>query len=348
VSLSFRSTLVSCILIAFCVAGRSEAIPSEKEATAILRAAYFDTDYEHAYRLGKSYVEAYPDADELKAWYVGGWANYRQRELAHDMVAYVDQFAKESPASPWSRVARTFALSNGPPGGGEFAWEIKASQEVWQIRRRLIAYIDSTEAAGLGEHPDFPWFKATRLNWGVRKEQAIEYAEQLIPTAADPVELLRAVGVAKFVISNRGKVADKASWRSKALAALKQAQLADPHRGGAFYEEGAYLVDIGCPPCRIEIPGLNKLVEDYKDNDVVFLALANDKPEALNKFLEKTRFTYQIIPSAREIATQYNVSGFPTYVVIGKDGKVTQSMVGGSPSRHLDLVPFIDKALEEG
>jgi peroxiredoxin len=104
---------------------------------------------------------------------------------------------------------------------------------------------------------------------------------------------------------------------------------------------------IGSPPCRIEIPGLNKLVEEYADNEVVFLALANDAPKALNSFLGKTRFDYTIVPEAKDIAKQYNVSGFPTHVIIGRDGLVTQSLVGGSPSRHLDLVPIIDEALGE-
>jgi peroxiredoxin len=105
---------------------------------------------------------------------------------------------------------------------------------------------------------------------------------------------------------------------------------------------------IACSPCRIEIPGLNKLVEEYKDNEVVFLALANDEADALNSFLKKTKFEYDVVPNAMDIAKQYNVSGFPTHVIIGKDGLVRQSLVGGSPSRHLDLVPIIDEALKEG
>ncbi len=88
---------------------------------------------------------------------------------------------------------------------------------------------------------------------------------------------------------------------------------------------------INCPNCVQEIKLLNQVVEEYKNNkDVVFLALATNKPTDLEKFLKKNPFAYQIIPSAGTIILNNfgtpDKNGkiyipFPTHLVINKDGK---------------------------
>ena len=44
---------------------------------------------------------------------------------------------------------------------------------------------------------------------------------------------------------------------------------------------------INCPNCVDEIKLLNKVVDDYKDKDVVFFGLATNKKPELDKFLKK-------------------------------------------------------------
>ena len=92
---------------------------------------------------------------------------------------------------------------------------------------------------------------------------------------------------------------------------------------------------IGCPPCRAEIPELNKLVELYKDNpNVVFLAIALDSQHDLKKFLQTTPFNFDIIDDARFIANMYNIRLYPTSVILDKEGKVafhTVSFTANSP-----------------
>ncbi len=66
---------------------------------------------------------------------------------------------------------------------------------------------------------------------------------------------------------------------------------------------------VECKPCVQEIPDLNKLVEDYKNEDVVFLGFATNKKSKIDSFLEKNNFSYDIIPNSKKIATDYQVSG---------------------------------------
>ncbi|MBN1273521.1 MAG: redoxin domain-containing protein [Candidatus Aminicenantes bacterium] len=98
---------------------------------------------------------------------------------------------------------------------------------------------------------------------------------------------------------------------------------------------------IGCAPCRVEIPGLNKLTEEFKDEKVVFIAFAMDPAEALEKYLKDHPFTYKIIPDASKTASIYKVEAFPTHVIIDKQGKIAYRLVGGSPDRHEQLRPLI-------
>lgn len=86
---------------------------------------------------------------------------------------------------------------------------------------------------------------------------------------------------------------------------------------------------ISCPACMQEIPELNKLVDDYKDNaNVVFLAIALDDRYDLKKFLKHTEFKYDIIDDGRYIAAGYKIGLYPTSVILNKEGKVAFHTVG--------------------
>ena len=103
---------------------------------------------------------------------------------------------------------------------------------------------------------------------------------------------------------------------------------------------------INCAPCRTEMPDLNELKKEYANNkDVEFIAITFDKKDAVEKFLKNTKFDFQIIADAIPIIEDYMVEAFPTSLVIGKDGKVVDSKMGGSFNIKEELKVFIEKAL---
>ncbi|MDB5148141.1 MAG: TlpA family protein disulfide reductase [Mucilaginibacter sp.] len=102
---------------------------------------------------------------------------------------------------------------------------------------------------------------------------------------------------------------------------------------------------IGCPACMQEIPELNKLVDDYKDNtNVVFLAVALDDRYDLKKFLKQTEFKYDIIDDGRYIAAGYKIGLYPTSVILDKEGKVAFHTVGFA----LNSPYWMRKTINEG
>lgn len=103
---------------------------------------------------------------------------------------------------------------------------------------------------------------------------------------------------------------------------------------------------VNCSPCRMEIPELNKLVANYKDNnDVIFLAVALDSRSDIKEFLSNTPYDYHIISDGRPITSQYGITSYPTNVVLDRQGKVSFHTTGFSPKTVSVVKSSIDEAL---
>lgn len=101
---------------------------------------------------------------------------------------------------------------------------------------------------------------------------------------------------------------------------------------------------INCPPCRGEMPELNKIVTSYKDSNVVFIAIALDEKYEIENFLKTNPFTYNIIDGGRYIASKYGVTLYPTHVVLNKQGKILFHTSGYSGA----TITWLKKAINAG
>ena len=106
---------------------------------------------------------------------------------------------------------------------------------------------------------------------------------------------------------------------------------------------------INCPPCRAEIPELNKLVDSFKTNDkVVFIAVALDDKQSLETFLEQSPFQFTIIDNGRFITSRYSINMYPTHLILDTEGKVYFHTSGLSGSTVYWLKKSIDELLGTG
>ncbi len=99
---------------------------------------------------------------------------------------------------------------------------------------------------------------------------------------------------------------------------------------------------VECKPCVMEIPELNKLVEKYKGKDVVFLGIATNDKAKLQIFLEKQPFNYNIIPNGSKTAGDYQVTAFPTHIIIDKNSVVAFATTGLGPTTMEDIEKLLD------
>ena len=105
-----------------------------------------------------------------------------------------------------------------------------------------------------------------------------------------------------------------------------------------------------CAPCIHEMPELNKIVGEYKENeDVLFLAFALDpKGSRLDKFLKKHKFDYNIIPDSQEYVTKnLNPPGYPTHIVLDKNSNVVFLFSGYTPQAGEAIKSYINSELKK-
>lgn len=110
-----------------------------------------------------------------------------------------------------------------------------------------------------------------------------------------------------------------------------------------------------CPPCRAEMPEIQKLYETYDqegDDGVVILGIAAPEmgsettEEGISDFLEKNGYTYPVVmDTTGEIFEAYGIYSFPTTFMIDRDGNVF-GYASGQLSE--DMMHGIIKQTQEG
>jgi peroxiredoxin len=104
---------------------------------------------------------------------------------------------------------------------------------------------------------------------------------------------------------------------------------------------------IACVPCLQEIPELNKIALSYANNpNIVFIAVALDNKDDLQRFIKSNPFAYHIIDDGREIAAKYEIKNYPASVIIDKEGKVKLHTMGYGPYTLADFTKTIEEALK--
>ena len=87
-----------------------------------------------------------------------------------------------------------------------------------------------------------------------------------------------------------------------------------------------------CPPCRAEMPDIQKLYDTYDtegDDALIVLGIAapnmgsEQSEEGIKKFLEDNGYTYPVVmDTTGEIFNAYGIFSFPTTFMIDRDGNV--------------------------
>lgn len=83
-----------------------------------------------------------------------------------------------------------------------------------------------------------------------------------------------------------------------------------------------------CQPCVMEMPELNALVKKYKNDKVIFISVTFDKKETVQRFLSNKDFNYTHIVDNETILSDYDVSTFPTHILIDQKGEIILRKVG--------------------
>ena len=99
-----------------------------------------------------------------------------------------------------------------------------------------------------------------------------------------------------------------------------------------------------CGPCKMSFPGMQKAINKYANNENVEFLFVNtwetgdDRNEKVTNFIEKNNYDFHVLmdePVAEgsrdfTVVSEYGISGIPTKIIIGPDGKINFKKVGYS------------------
>jgi thiol-disulfide isomerase/thioredoxin len=84
-----------------------------------------------------------------------------------------------------------------------------------------------------------------------------------------------------------------------------------------------------CGFCIAAVPKINALAREFREKGVEFVAInAHDATKTIDIFKNNNKPEYRILTGGEATAETYGTDAFPTFVLIGKDGKVVYSRTG--------------------
>ena len=102
-----------------------------------------------------------------------------------------------------------------------------------------------------------------------------------------------------------------------------------------------------CGPCKASFPGMQEVVTKYKNDDKVVLLFVDtfergpNREKMVEDFIKTSKYDFHVVYDAEldggnafEVAGKYDITGIPTKVVIGPDGRMKFKSVGYSGSNE--------------
>ena len=86
-----------------------------------------------------------------------------------------------------------------------------------------------------------------------------------------------------------------------------------------------------CPPCKAEMPEIQKLYEETKDSNLVIVAVEIGEPlSTVKPFIDSNKYSFKVLlDSDQSVASKYNIASIPTSYFIDANGNIISQNVGG-------------------
>ncbi|GAA4415052.1 hypothetical protein GCM10023187_45210 [Nibrella viscosa] len=84
-----------------------------------------------------------------------------------------------------------------------------------------------------------------------------------------------------------------------------------------------------CPPCRAEMPAIEKLYQSVDKSKVAFVMLSLDEnPAKARRYIEQNKFTFPVYVPAGPMPNDFTTEAIPTTLILDPDGRIAQRMEG--------------------
>lgn len=105
-----------------------------------------------------------------------------------------------------------------------------------------------------------------------------------------------------------------------------------------------------CPPCRAEMPSMEKLYQAYRGRGLVILAISGDRTgqSTVEGFVQEVGVTFPILlDPANEVFAQYGVRGLPTSYLLDRQGRIVSAEAGARDWNSQVARQVVDALLKE-
>ena len=101
-----------------------------------------------------------------------------------------------------------------------------------------------------------------------------------------------------------------------------------------------------CPPCKAEMPEIEKLYEETKDSDLVIVAVEIGEPlSTVKTFIDSNKYSFKVLlDSDQSVASKYNIASIPTSYFIDVNGNIISKNVG---AMNIDQMKGYIKTLDK-
>jgi peroxiredoxin len=105
----------------------------------------------------------------------------------------------------------------------------------------------------------------------------------------------------------------------------------------ADYKDKVVLVNVWatwCEPCRVEMPSIEKLKQEFGPAGLQVVAVSIDDPgaqQSVRDFVRQYGLTFQILHDPeKKITAAYQITGYPETFVIGREGTIRKKVIGAA------------------
>ena len=109
-----------------------------------------------------------------------------------------------------------------------------------------------------------------------------------------------------------------------------------------------------CPPCRIEMPSIEKLQSAYAAKGLKIVAISVDDAGTdaqIRDFVKQYKLSFEILHDTGgqegKVSRDYQTTGYPETVIIGRDGVIRKKFLGASDWNSPANRALIDRLLAE-
>jgi len=104
-----------------------------------------------------------------------------------------------------------------------------------------------------------------------------------------------------------------------------------------------------CAPCRESIPHLIQLYKTYQKDglEVIGMNLDRGDMDTVQHFVKSMDIPYPIVITSQDVERSYGVTGLPTTILIDREGKIREKIVGFSSEIAKQLAAIVGALTSE-